>query len=137
MSSGSHEIPNELSVGLVFRVELEFADCQKVASRLACSSLLIMEWRMKLTLLAGAIALCAAGAAFATTPTYMPPTTPIAATFETPDTNGDGRISATEARAHKELDAGYRDAVSGSEKDMPQAEFDTWVRSQMPVPPGS
>jgi len=90
---------------------------------------------MKLTLLAGAIALCAAGAAFATNPTYDP-TTPTAA-FKSLDSNGDGRISATEARANKELDAGYRDAVSDSEKGMTQAEFETWVRTQKPAPPSN
>jgi hypothetical protein len=51
-------------------------------------------------------------------------------TFESLDTNSDGRISAAEARVHKDLDAGYPGAVSDSEKGMSQAEFDAWVASQ-------
>ena len=90
---------------------------------------------MKLPLLAGAIALCAVGGAFANeSPSPTKPTV----TFESLDTNSDGRISADEARAHKDLDAGYRGAVSDSEKGMTQAEFDTWVTSQQaPMPPSN
>ena len=90
---------------------------------------------MKLTLLAGAIALCAVGGAFGNEP---PSSTNQTVTFESLDTNSDGRISADEARAHKDLDAGYRDVVSESDKGMTQAEFDTWVKSQQaPMPPPS
>ena len=96
---------------------------------------------MKLTLLAGAIAICAAGAALANDPPSTannPTSTKAAATFESLDTNSDGRISAAEARVHKDLDAGYRDAVSDSDKGMSQAEFDSWVAGQRrPIPPSN
>lgn len=91
---------------------------------------------MKLTLLAGAIAMCAAGAALANDPTSTTSTMPTV-TFESLDTNGDGRISATEARVHKDLDAGYSGAVSDSDIGMSQAEFDAWVASQKTLIPPS
>ena len=90
---------------------------------------------MKLTLLAGAIALCAVGGALAN---ESPSSTKPTVTFESLDTNSDGRISADEARVHKDLDAGYPGAVSDSDKGMTQAEFDSWVASQKtPMPPSN
>lgn len=80
---------------------------------------------MKLSLLAGSLALAAATAAFAGDKDP-------ASTFKSLDTDGNGRISETEARAHAELSAGYRDAVSDSTQGMSMAEFEAWAASQKP-----
>lgn len=93
---------------------------------------------MKLTLLAGALALAATTAAFANDPAKPAHAEP-GATFQALDVNGDGRISAEEARAHNELNADFRGAVTDSERGMTQAEFDTWAKSRKPAtrPPGN
>jgi hypothetical protein len=82
---------------------------------------------MKLSLLAGALALTAA-AAFANDPTST--TADPSATFRSLDTDGNGRISESEASAHPGLSAGYRDAVSDANSGMTEAEFNAWHATQ-------
>jgi hypothetical protein len=85
---------------------------------------------MNRVILACALTTLAAGAAFANEPTSTATSADPAATFKTLDTNGDGRISETEARAHAELNAGFRDAVSDASAGMTMEEFNAWVASR-------
>jgi hypothetical protein len=98
-----------------------------------------MESYMKLPLIAGALAVVAATAAFAGDPVNTTTTADPKATFKSLDTDGNGRISAAEARAHHDLNAGYQGAVSDSEKGMSMAEFEAWASSQKPatMPPSN
>lgn len=88
---------------------------------------------MKLPLITGALAVVAASAAFAGDPVNKTTSADPAATFKSLDVDGNGRISATEARAHRDLNAGYQGAVSDSDKGMTMAEFDAWAASQKPA----
>lgn len=92
---------------------------------------------MKLPLIAGVLAL-AASAAFANEPTTATATDP-AATFKSLDTDGNGRISESEARAHPELSTGYRSAVADANGGMTMEEFNAWHASQKPsqTPPSN
>jgi len=94
---------------------------------------------MKLPIFAGALAVVAATAAFAGDPVNQSTSADPKATFKSLDTDGNGRISATEARAHPELSAGYQGAVSDSDKGMSMAEFDAWAASRQPatMPPSN
>ncbi len=94
---------------------------------------------MKLALIGGVLAVVAATAAFAGDPMNMDMPADSKATFKSLDTDGNGRISATEARAHAKLNSGYKGAVSDSNQGMTAAEFDTWSASQKPaaVPPSN
>ncbi len=94
---------------------------------------------MKLALIAGALAVVAASAAFAGDPVNKTTSAVPTATFKSLDTDGNGRISAAEARVHHDLNAGYQGAVSDSDKGMTMAEFDAWVSSQKPaaMPPSN
>ena len=83
---------------------------------------------MKLPLLAGVLALTVS-AAFANDPTTTATADP-AATFKSLDTDGNGRISESEARAHAELSAGYRSAVADANGGMTMEEFNAWHASQ-------
>jgi hypothetical protein len=83
---------------------------------------------MKLPLIAGVLAL-AASAAFANEPTATAATDP-AATFKSLDADGNGRISESEARAHPELSAGYRQAVADANGGMTMEEFNAWHASK-------
>lgn len=83
---------------------------------------------MKLPLLAGVLAL-AASAALATEPTATSSADP-AATFKSLDTDGNGRISESEARANPALSSGYREAVSDANSGMTMEEFNAWHASQ-------
>jgi hypothetical protein len=87
---------------------------------------------MKLPIFAGALAIVAATSAFAGEPTNPATAMDPTATFKSLDTDGNGMISATEARAHDALNAGYRDAVSDADKGMSMAEFEAWAASQKP-----
>ena len=84
---------------------------------------------MKQVLLAGALAALAAGAALANEPTSSSSMDP-AATFKSLDTDGNGRISESEARANPELSSGYRNAVSDASSGMTMEEFSRWHSSQ-------
>ena len=94
---------------------------------------------MKLPLLAGVLALTV-GAAFANEPTSTTTADP-AATFKSLDTDGNGRISESEARAHPQLSSGYRSAVSDANSGMTMEEFNSWHASQSscqtPTPPSN
>ncbi len=97
---------------------------------------------MKLPLIVGTCAALAAGIAFAGNPVNTTTSADPAATFKSLDTDGNGRISATEARQHTGLNAGYAGAVSDSAKGMSMDEFNVWAASQkpdamMPVTPSS
>jgi len=94
---------------------------------------------MKLPLITGALATLAVGAAFANDPTTTTGSTDPAATFKSLDTDGNGRISESEARAHAELSAGYSSAVSDPNVGMSMEEFNTWAASQKPsqTPPSN
>jgi hypothetical protein len=94
---------------------------------------------MKLSLLTGAVALAMTTAAFANEPASTTTTMDPAATFKSLDTDGNGRISETEARAHDALSAGYRDAVSDSAQGMTMEEFNAWHANQKPsgTPPSN
>ena len=83
---------------------------------------------MKLPLLAGVLAL-AASAAFANEPMTSSASDP-AATFKSLDTDGNGRISESEARANPELSSGYRSAVADANGGMTMEEFNAWHASQ-------
>lgn len=85
---------------------------------------------MKLPLLGGVLAVVAATAAFAGDPMNKDTSADSKATFKSLDTDGNGRISADEARAHPELNSGYQGAVSDSTQGMTAAEFDTWAASR-------
>jgi len=87
---------------------------------------------MKLPYFAGALAVMAATAAFAGDPANTNASADPAATFKSLDTDGNGRISATEARVHNELNAGFKDAVSDPNQGMSMAEFESWTASQKP-----
>ncbi len=89
-----------------------------------------MEGYMKRVILAAAIAALATGAAFANEPTTAT-SADLAATFKSLDTDGNGRISRTEAGAHAELSAAYPDAVSDANAGMTMDEFNKWHASQM------
>ena len=92
---------------------------------------------MKLPLIAAALALTAS-AAFATEPTTTSSSDP-AATFKSLDTDGNGRISESEARANPELSSGYRSAVSDANSGMTMEEFNAWhaSRQQGQTPPSN
>jgi hypothetical protein len=94
---------------------------------------------MKLPLLAGVLALTV-GAAFANEPTSTTTADP-AATFKSLDTDGNGRISESEARANPELSAGFSSAVSDRNSGMTMEEFNAWhaskAPSQTPTPPSN
>jgi hypothetical protein len=83
---------------------------------------------MKLPLIAGVLAL-ATTAALANEPMTSSSADP-SATFKSLDTDGNGRISETEARANPELSAGYRSAVSDATSGMTMEEFNAWHASQ-------
>jgi hypothetical protein len=83
---------------------------------------------MKLPLIAGALAL-ATTVAFANQPSSSSTADP-SATFKSLDSDGNGRISETEARAHPELSAGFRSAVADASSGMTMEEFNTWHSSQ-------
>jgi heat shock protein HslJ len=84
---------------------------------------------MKQVLIAGALAALAAGAALANQTTTTSSADP-AATFKSLDTDGNGRISESEARAHPELSSGFRSAVSDASSGMTMEEFTRWHSSQ-------
>ena len=84
---------------------------------------------MKLPLLAAALALTAS-AAFANDPTTTSAAADPAATFKSLDTDGNGRISESEARAHPELSTGFRSAVADASSGMTVEEFTAWHASQ-------
>jgi len=92
---------------------------------------------MKSTMLAGALAALAVGAALANEPPVNTTSGDQSITFKSLDTNGDGRISEAEAGVNPDLTSGYRGAVSDPSKGMTQAEFDTWnaSRQQGQTPP--
>ena len=94
---------------------------------------------MKLPILAGALATLAVGAALANEPTSTATSTDPTTTFKSLDTDGNGRISESEARAHPELSAGFRDAVSDANNGMTVDEFSKRHASQAPsqVPPSN
>ena len=83
---------------------------------------------MKLTILASVLALAASGA-FANDPMNATSSDP-SATFKSLDTDGNGRISESEARANPELSSGYRSAVSDPTGGMTMEEFNAWHSSQ-------
>lgn len=84
---------------------------------------------MKLPILAGALAILATGAAFAGEPVSNSPSANPSDTFKSLDTDGNGRISAVEARKLDALHAGYGEAVSDSNKGMSMDEFNAWAAS--------
>jgi hypothetical protein len=85
---------------------------------------------MKLRIITGVVAALAAGAAIAGDPMTTTASTDAAATFKSLDTDGNGRISETEAASHAELSAGYRTAVSDSASGMTMEEFNSWYASR-------
>ena len=87
---------------------------------------------MKKVLVAGALAALAAGAALANEPTSSSSMDPAAA-FKSLDTDGNGRISESEARANPELAAGYSSAVSDASGGMTVEEFNRWHSSRTPA----
>ena len=93
---------------------------------------------MKQVLIAGALAALVAGAAFANEPATATSMDPAAA-FKSLDTDGNGRISESEARANPELAAGYRNAVSDATGGMTVEEFNRWHSSRTPgqTPPSN
>lgn len=93
---------------------------------------------MKLPLIAGALAIAATTAAFANDPARTTSADP-AATFQSLDVDGNGRISAEEARMHEGLSADFSGAVNDSSQGMTKAEFDTWAANRKPptTPPGN
>ena len=88
---------------------------------------------MKTATLAGTLAALAVSAAFAQQPmnNTATPGDP-GVTFKSLDTDGDGRISPTEAQANPDLNSGYKGAVSDSTKGMTEDEFNTWNSSRQP-----
>ncbi len=96
------------------------------------------ESNMKKILIAGTLAALTAGAALANEPTSATSMDP-AATFKSLDTDGNGRISESEARANPELAAGYRNAVSDASGGMTAEEFARWHSSRTPsqTPPSN
>jgi hypothetical protein len=93
---------------------------------------------MKPTLLVAGLSALAVSAAFAQQPMNST-TTPGSqtVTFKSLDTNGDGRISQTEASANPELSSSYRDAVSDASKGMTEEEFNKWNSSHQGETPPS
>jgi hypothetical protein len=85
---------------------------------------------MKLPLIAGALAL-ATSVALANE-TMNPTSADPSSTFKSLDADGNGRISESEARAHPELSAGFREAVSDASTGMTMEEFSAWHASQQP-----
>jgi len=92
---------------------------------------------MKLPIITGVIAALAAGAAIAGDPTSTTASTDTAATFKSLDTDGNGRISESEAASHAQLSAGYRTAVSDSASGMTMEEFNSWYARQSTQTPPS
>ena len=90
------------------------------------------EHYMKLSYFAGALAAMAATTAFAGDPANTAASADPTSIFKSLDTDSNGRISADEARAHKDLNAGYKDAVSDVNQGMSMAEFDIWTANQKP-----
>jgi hypothetical protein len=87
---------------------------------------------MKLSYVAGTLVVMAATTALANDPANPTTSADPTATFQSLDTDGNGRISATEARAHHELNAGYENAVSDPNQGMSMEEFEAWTASQKP-----
>jgi len=87
---------------------------------------------MKLPLIVGALAIAATSVAFANEPASTTSADP-KATFQSLDVDGNGRISAQEARAHAELNADFNGTVTDSSQGMTQAEFDAWAASRKPA----
>jgi len=87
---------------------------------------------MKLPLIAGALAIAATTAAFANDPASTTSADPNA-TFQSLDVDGNGRISAEEARMHEGLSADFRGTVKDSSQGMTKAEFDAWAASRQPA----
>jgi hypothetical protein len=87
---------------------------------------------MKLPLIAGALAIAATTVAFANEPATTTSADP-KATFQSLDVDGNGRISAEEARAHAELSAAFSSTVTDSSQGMTRAEFDAWAASRQPA----
>ena len=85
---------------------------------------------MNLRIITGVVAALAAGAAIAGDPMNTTASTDAAATFKSLDTDGNGRISESEAASHAELSAGYRTAVSDSASGMTMEEFNSWYASR-------
>lgn len=87
---------------------------------------------MKLSLLTSAAlaALLAAGMAQANDPASKTTTAGAPPSFASLDKNADGRISAAEARADKNLDRDFSVAASDSSRGISQVEYDRWVASQ-------
>ena len=81
---------------------------------------------MKRAILLGALSALAISAAFANEPTNTATAGDPSVTFKSLDTDGDGRISQTEASANPELSSAYSGAVSDASKGMTQQEFDSW-----------
>lgn len=88
---------------------------------------------MKPTILAGVLGALAVSAAFAQQPmnNTATPGDP-GVTFKSLDTDGDGRISQTEAQANPDLSSGYQGAVSDASKGMTEDEFNAWNSSRQP-----
>jgi hypothetical protein len=53
--------------------------------------------------------------------------------FAALDTNGDGRISSTEAAAHEKLTAQFRTADADGDGSVSRAEFDQWSKMKAPA----
>lgn len=87
---------------------------------------------MKLSLMAGVLAIVASTAAFANDPANTTSANP-AATFQSLDVDGNGRISAEEARMHEGLSADFSGTVKDSSQGMTKAEFDTWAANRKPA----
>jgi hypothetical protein len=94
---------------------------------------------MKLPILAGVLALTV-GAAFANEPTSTTTADPAAA-FKSLDTDGNGRISESEASANPALSSGFKSAVSDASSGMTMEEFTAWhasqTQGQAPTPPSN
>ena len=91
---------------------------------------------MKSTILVGTIAALAVSGAFANEPQGATPGSS-GVDFKSLDTNGDGRISQSEASASPELSSAYSTAASDPSKGMTQQEFDAWKSQQSGQTPPS
>lgn len=86
---------------------------------------------MKQLLIAGVLAIAATTAAFANEPSST--SADPKATFQSLDVDGNGRISAEEARMHKGLSADFSSTAKDSSQGMTRAEFDAWAASRQPA----